>query len=179
MSPDLAWTLATAVWAILPAYVPNSAAVLVGCGPPIDGGRTWRGARVLGDGKTWRGFLGGTLAGVGVALALNALRPTLSPALPSFPPPVSVALPLGAMLGDTAGSFLKRRAGRERGAPVPILDQLGFVAGALLLSLGVDPAWTREAFTAPVLLVVVVLTPLAHFGTNAVAYRLGLKDQPW
>ncbi|MFC6728824.1 CDP-archaeol synthase, partial [Natronoarchaeum mannanilyticum] len=37
-----------AVWAMLPAYVPNNAAVLAGGGRPIDGGRTWGGRRVLG-----------------------------------------------------------------------------------------------------------------------------------
>ncbi|MFB6219607.1 MAG: CDP-archaeol synthase, partial [Halobacteriaceae archaeon] len=53
-----------ALWAMLPAYVPNNAAVLVGGGRPIDGGRTWRGRRLLGDGKTWRGTAGGVAAGV-------------------------------------------------------------------------------------------------------------------
>lgn len=169
----------TGVWAILPAYVPNSVAVLVGGGSSIDGGRTWRGRRLLGDGKTWRGFLGGTLVGSALALALNALRPGLSPALPTFPSAVIVTLPLGAMLGDAFGSFLKRRIGRERGAPVPVLDQLGFVVVALLLSLLVAPGWTATTYTPPVLLVVLLLTPLAHVGTNVVAYLLGLKSEPW
>jgi len=34
-------------------------------------------------------------------------------------------------------------------------------------------------FTLPVLVVVVVLTPLLHVGTNVLAYQLGLKDEPW
>jgi CDP-2,3-bis-(O-geranylgeranyl)-sn-glycerol synthase len=177
--PDLVWTLATATWAILPAYVPNSAAVVVGGGRPIDGGLTWRGNRVLGDGKTWRGFVGGTLAGAAVAVGQNAIRPALSPVLPAFPPPVAVALPAGAMLGDAAGSFLKRRTGRERGAPFPLVDQGGFLVGALALSLAVAPAWTAATFTPTVLGVVVVLTPLLHLGTNGVAYLLDLKDEPW
>jgi CDP-2,3-bis-(O-geranylgeranyl)-sn-glycerol synthase len=172
-------TVVTGLWAILPAYVPNSAAVVVGGGPPIDGGRTWRGDRLLGDGKTWRGFLGGTLVGMVLALALNALRPALSTALPAFPGPAVVALPLGAMLGDATGSFVKRRTGRERGAPFPVVDQLGFVVGALLLALALAPDWTLRTFTLPVLLVVVVATPLLHLGTNAGAYLFGLKDEPW
>jgi CDP-2,3-bis-(O-geranylgeranyl)-sn-glycerol synthase len=179
VTPDALWIVATGLWVVLPAYLPNSAAVLVGGGPPVDGGRTWRGRRLLGDGKTWRGFLGGTAAGIALALGQNALRPALSPRLPLFPPAVVVALPLGAMLGDIAGSFLKRRTGRERGAPAPLLDQLGFVVGALTCSLLVAPAWTRATFTLPVLVVVVLLTPVAHLGTNVAAYALGLKDQPW
>lgn len=169
----------TALWTVLPAYVPNSVAVVVGGGPPIDGGRTWRGDRLLGDGKTWRGFVGGTLAGAGLALALNALRPAVSAALPSFPLPVVVALPLGAMFGDAAGSFVKRRTGRERGAPFPLVDQFGFLVGALLLSAALAPAWTLRTVTPGRLLVVIVATPLVHRGTNRIAYRLGLKDEPW
>lgn len=179
MTAGLVWTVVTAVWAVLPAYVPNSVAVIIDGGPPIDGGRSWRGERLLGDGKTWPGFLGGTLAGLGLAVALNLLRPALAPALPSFPAPVAVTLPLGAMLGDAAGSFLKRRTGRERGARFPVVDQFGFLVGALALSLVVDPGWTLATFTPTVLLVAVVLTPLAHRGTNRIAYRLGLKGEPW
>jgi CDP-2,3-bis-(O-geranylgeranyl)-sn-glycerol synthase len=175
----VALTVATGVWVILPAYVPNSVAVLVGGGPPIDGGRTWRGKRLLGDGKTWRGFVGGTLAGAALALVMNALQPTLAPALPTFPAAAVVTLPLGAMLGDSAGSFLKRRSGRERGAPAPLLDQLGFVVVALGLTLAVAPAWTLATFTLPVLAFVVLLTPLVHVLTNVGAYLLGLKEEPW
>jgi CDP-2,3-bis-(O-geranylgeranyl)-sn-glycerol synthase len=175
--------VATAVWAMLPAYVPNNVAVLVGGGPPIDGGRTWGGKRLLGDGKTWRGTAGGGLAGVGLALGLNALRPAVSAgigvSLPGFPLAAAVALSFGAMFGDVAASFLKRRTGRERGAPVPGVDQLDFVVGALLFTLVAAPAWFFDTFTLPVVGTVLVLTPVLHVATNAIAYALGLKDEPW
>jgi CDP-2,3-bis-(O-geranylgeranyl)-sn-glycerol synthase len=175
--------VATAVWAMLPAYVPNNVAVVVGGGPAIDGGRTWGGRRLLGDGKTWRGTAGGVLAGVGLALALDGLEPAVSAALgvslPPFPLGAAVALPVGAMLGDIAASFLKRRTGRERGAPFPGVDQLDFVAGALLVALAAVPGWFLETFTLPVVATVLVLTPALHVGTNAIAYGLGLKDEPW
>jgi CDP-2,3-bis-(O-geranylgeranyl)-sn-glycerol synthase len=175
--------VATALWAMLPAYVPNNVAVLVGGGPPIDGGRTVGGRRLLGDGKTWRGTAGGWLAGFGLALLLDALRPTVSDAigvgLPAVPLAAAVALPAGAMLGDVAASFLKRRTGRERGAPLPGVDQLDFVVGALLLSVLAAPTWFLDTFTVPVVVVVLVLTPVLHVGTNAIAYALGLKAEPW
>src|SRR6056297_1532824 len=101
---DLVGTVAVAVWAMLPAYVPNNAAVLAGGGRPIDGGRTWGGRRVLGDGKTWRGTAVGTLVGVALAAALNALRPAATDALgvtlPEFPVVAMFTLAFGAMLGD-------------------------------------------------------------------------------
>jgi len=41
-----------ALWIIVPAYVANASALLVGGGTPIDFGKTWKdGKRVLGDGK--------------------------------------------------------------------------------------------------------------------------------
>ena len=173
----------TAVWAMLPAYLPNNVAVVAGGGRPIDGGRTWRGRRLLGDGKTWRGTVAGIVAGAVVALLLNALRPTLSPVvgfgLPLFPPAAVLSLPAGAMLGDLVASFAKRRTGRERGAAFPVVDQLDFVAGALLLTAVAAPAWFATLFTLPVVAVVVVLTPLLHVGTNVVGYALGLKAEPW
>jgi len=178
--------LAVAVWAMLPAYVPNNAAVLAGGGRPIDGGRYLGGSRLLGDGKTWRGGAAGLLAGAALALALNALAPlvesvgVLAPGtLPRFPVAAVLALPAGALAGDIAASFVKRRLDRERGAPVPGLDQLDFVVGALVVTALVAPGWFVDVFTLPVVVVVLVLTPLLHLGTNAAAYRLGLKDEPY
>jgi CDP-2,3-bis-(O-geranylgeranyl)-sn-glycerol synthase len=173
-----------AVWALLPAYVPNNAAVVVGGGPPIDGGRRWRGDRLLGDGKTWRGTAGGVLAGVVLAVVLNAATPTAATALPladftGFAPGAMVGLPLGAMLGDLVASFAKRRTGRARGAAVPVVDQLDFLAGAVLVSLALAPPWTLATFAPPVLLAAVVLTPALHVAANVGAYALGLKDEPW
>ncbi|WP_135663838.1 CDP-2,3-bis-(O-geranylgeranyl)-sn-glycerol synthase [Halorhabdus rudnickae] len=175
--------IATALWAMLPAYVPNNAAVLAGGGRPIDGGRSWGGRRVLGDGKTWRGTAAGTGAGTVLALALDALAPAASDALgmplPGFPLSAAVALALGAMLGDVAASFIKRRLDRDRGAPVPGLDQLDFVVGALVAAALATPGWFADTFTFPVIAVVIVATPLLHVGTNAIAYGLGLKDEPY
>ena len=178
-------TLAVALWAMLPAYVPNNAAVLAGGGKPIDGGRFWRGKRLLGDGKSWRGTFVGTAVGALLALGLNAVHPAavdvLGVGLPTFPLVAVISLPLGAMLGDILASFLKRRTGRERGAPFPIVDQLDFAVVALLLTAMLSPDWFIGTFLDPptVLLAVVLVTPLLHVVTNGIAYVLGLKNEPW
>jgi CDP-2,3-bis-(O-geranylgeranyl)-sn-glycerol synthase len=176
-------TVVAALWAMLPAYVPNNAAVLFGGGRPIDGGRTMGGRRLLGDGKTWRGTAAGIVTGAVVALVLDAVRPPVAAVLgvdlPGFPPAVVLALPVGAMVGDMAASFLKRRLGTERGAPVPGLDQLDFVVGALAFAAAAAPRWFAATFTLPALAVVLVATPLLHLVTNAGAYLLGLKPDPW
>ena len=175
--------VAGALWAMLPAYVPNNAAVLFGGGPPIDAGRTLGGRRLLGDGKTWRGTVAGIGVGLLVAGALNLARPVVAGALGvnlvSFAPLAALGLAAGAMLGDIGASFLKRRLDRERGAAVPGLDQLDFVVGALVLAFLFAPRWTAAAFPLPALAVVVVATPLLHLGTNVAAYGAGLKAEPW
>ncbi|MFO7835008.1 MAG: CDP-2,3-bis-(O-geranylgeranyl)-sn-glycerol synthase [Halohasta sp.] len=175
--------VATAFWAMLPAYVPNNAAVLAGGGRPIDGGRTWNGKRVLGDGKTWRGTAVGTLAGVLLAVGLNALSgpasATLGVSLPTFPLPAAVGLAFGAMVGDIGASFIKRRSGRQRGAAFPGLDQLDFVVGALALSFLLAADWALSTFTPAVIAVILVITPLLHVSTNVVAFKIGAKDEPW
>jgi len=180
---DVLAVVATAMWAMLPAYVPNNAAVLAGGGRPIDGGRTWGGRRVLGDGKTWRGTAAGTLAGTALALVLNVLHDSVGAALgvtaDPFPVLAGVGLALGAMVGDICASFLKRRTGRERGAAFPGLDQLDFVVGALACATLFAPSWALATFEIPVLVVVLVATPLLHMITNAIAYVLGLKSEPW
>src|SRR5712691_11772070 len=57
-------TIPQALWFFLPAFLANPMAVVFGGGTPIDLGRSLRdGQRVFGDGKTWRGLLGGTTMG--------------------------------------------------------------------------------------------------------------------
>ncbi|MFB6071276.1 MAG: CDP-2,3-bis-(O-geranylgeranyl)-sn-glycerol synthase [Halanaeroarchaeum sp.] len=180
---SLASVVVVAIWAMLPAYVPNNVAVVAGGGPPIDGGRTWRGRRLLGDGKTWRGTAAGIAAGAGVALVLSIVAPRASAvlgiAVPEFPWSVALSLPTGAMLGDVLASFLKRRTGRERGAALPVVDQLDFVVGSLGLTALAAPGWFGAVFTWQVVVAVVVLTPSLHVATNVVAFLLDLKDEPW
>lgn len=176
-------TVIVAVWAMLPSYVPNNVAVVAGGGRPLDGGRTWNGHRILGDGKTWRGTAFGTGAGIFVAVLLNLLQPTFAGVtglgVPVFPVAAAVSLAFGAMAGDVIASFAKRRTGRERGAAFYGVDQLDFVVGALALTVVVSTGWFLRTFTVPVLVAVFVLTPVLHVGTNGIAYAIGLKDEPW
>jgi CDP-2,3-bis-(O-geranylgeranyl)-sn-glycerol synthase len=180
---ELLGVVVTAVWAMLPAYIPNNAAVLAGGGRPIDGGRMLGDSRLLGDGKTWRGTAVGTAAGTALALALSAVAPAAGEAvghtLPEFPLLAGFGLALGAMLGDIGASFLKRRSGRERGAAFPGLDQLDFVVGALACVFLLAFEWATATFTLRVLAAILVVTPLLHVVTNVGAYAIGVKNEPW
>ncbi|MFB6197408.1 MAG: CDP-2,3-bis-(O-geranylgeranyl)-sn-glycerol synthase [Halobacteriaceae archaeon] len=170
-----------AIWAMLPAYIPNNIAVIFGGGPPIDLGYTLRGNRLLGDGKTWRGTFAGIFAGAGLAGMLNLIHPLVNDliAVPRFPIGAGVALPAGAMLGDLMASFMKRRTGRARGHAFPLVDQLDFVVASLGLTWLVSPQWFDATFTLPIILIVVLITPVLHVLTNVIAYLFALKQEPW
>jgi len=178
-----------ALWFFLPAYVANPMAVVFGGGTPIDFGRTLRdGERLFGDGKTWRGLVGGTLAGafLGLLLALPflAFAPTSSwsfgDAGTAFS--ASAVLAFGALLGDLGGAFLKRRMHKPRGAKAPGLDQYDFVVGGLLLSLAVPPWSVPRFFSGDALfglVAIIVITPALHRAVNLLGYRIGKKHEPW
>jgi len=119
-------------------------------------------------------------AGVLLALVLNAVIGALGASwLPTFSARAALGLAMGAVLGDMAASFVKRRTGRERGAPFPGVDQLDFLVGALVVVLVLDPGWALSTFTPAGVVFLLVATPLVHLGANRVAYWTGLKDEPW
>lgn len=177
------------VWLMLPALIPNSAAVLWGGGTAMDFGRSWNGKRILGDGKTWRGFFGGALTGVvfgviqiGIAQGLGTESTWGFGAWPWSLCAV-LALAFGSMIGDSLGSFVKRRIGRERGAKAPVLDQYNFVVGAIVLVLVFRPGWFIEHYIDGNgifgLVLFLIAVPLLHRGVNIIGYKLGKKNVPW
>ncbi|MEA1864840.1 MAG: CDP-2,3-bis-(O-geranylgeranyl)-sn-glycerol synthase [Euryarchaeota archaeon] len=174
--------LLTALWLMLPAYLPNPCAATVGRGTPIDFGRNFSdGRRVLGDGKTFIGFFGGSAAGITIGLIQMAIGSQFT--LPQFFPELTMkavlCLSIGSLLGDLGMSFVKRRIGLARGAAFPIADQLDFVAGAWLLTFLFEREWFVSNFTAWIVLVILIITPIMHRITNIIGYKLGKKDVPW
>jgi len=178
-----------ALWFFLPAFVANPMAVVFGGGTPIDFGRTLRdGDRMFGDGKTWRGLVGGTLSGAVLGFLLsvpvNLFTPGSSWSFGSYAEAsfASALLALGALLGDLGGAFIKRRMHKPRGAKAPLLDQYDFVVGGLLLSLAI-PTWSIPRFyegdALLGLLAIIVITPALHRAVNLVGYRIGKKHEPW
>ncbi len=145
----------------------NGAPVIFGGGRPIDSGRSlFDGERVLGDNKTVRGFLSGLMIGAVVGVAGFYLFST-SLLL------ISVLAALGALLGDLTGAFLKRRLKIKPGGSLPVVDQLDFVLGALLL---VSPF---HGISLGVVVIMLFVTPPIHLLTNIGAHFLGLKPTYW
>jgi CDP-2,3-bis-(O-geranylgeranyl)-sn-glycerol synthase len=157
----------SALYIILPTYCTNGAPVIFGGGRPLDLGKRFvDGERVLGDHKTFRGFISGLIVGalVGVLSSYMFSRNLLV---------VSVAASLGALLGDMAGAFVKRRLKIKPGGSLPGVDQLDFVVGAIILVSIFSP------ISLPVILILLLVTPPIHFLTNVGAYGLGLKKHFW
>jgi len=170
--------ITTAIWLMMPAYVPNTCAALVGGDTAIDFGKTFRdGKRILGDGKTYRGFVLGVLSGIIIGMAQNFVAPDIG--CPIFATSALICLPLGAMIGDLVKSFLKRRVGFKQGAPLPLIDQLDLVLGAWALTYVFSHEWFVTNFTLWVIVIVLIITPVLHKIVNIIGYKLGKKDVPW
>jgi len=160
--------LLAAIYIAIPTYVANSTPVLLGGGAPIDRARNFiDGRRILGSNKTVKGFACGLVLGSVAALAEAALFK--NPALVL----VGIIASLGALLGDLFGAFLKRRLNILPGRPLPLVDQLDFILGALLLTSPLIPVTIGAA------LILVIATVPIHLLSNAIAYTLGLKSRFW
>ncbi|MDP2766127.1 MAG: CDP-2,3-bis-(O-geranylgeranyl)-sn-glycerol synthase [Candidatus Methanoperedens sp.] len=163
---------------MLPAYIANPTAVVFGGGAPIDFGKNWRdGRRILGSGKTFRGLFGGTACGVIIGLLQRQATASDIFIIPSIT--AIITLSSGALLGDIVKSFFKRRLGFERGAKLPLVDQLDFVAGAWIFTYIFDPQWFNDNFTFWIIITVLILTPMLHRLTNILGYYIKVKKEPW
>jgi len=163
---DIAQLILDALKFIFPAYCANATPVLAGGGTCMDFGRNFfDGKRVFGNNKTFRGFFFGLAIGVLVgAMEIVSFH---------FPILFAFLIPLGALLGDLAGAFLKRRIGIAPGGLLPVADQVDFALGAMLFSIPFPILSWQLAVT------VLLITPPIHLFTNFLAYKMRLKRTPW
>jgi CDP-2,3-bis-(O-geranylgeranyl)-sn-glycerol synthase len=177
-------------WYIFPAYIANGFAVfakMVKFHHPIDGGRSLSDNQpVLGPGKTWEGFITGFCSGVLVGILQVIIGPYLLAVIIQYlliplelvpivliTVPLVILVALGALVGDLIGSFIKRRLKISRGRPAPILDQLDFLIMAMVMGALITPLpW-------PLVIFLLIVTPLIHLLANVIGYLLRLKQEPW
>jgi CDP-2,3-bis-(O-geranylgeranyl)-sn-glycerol synthase len=151
---------------------------------PLDGGRTWRGRRLLGDNKTWRGALFMSAGSFGAAVALHRTaryrRRLPAPLQAAHPAAFGAAIAAGVVGGELPNSFLKRRLdlapgtqrGGATGAALTVLDQGDLVLG---IWAALAPLWRMPARDA---LDAFVLVSAIHAGVNVVGYRIGARSAP-
>lgn len=177
-----------ALWFFLPAAMANVIPILVAPIPglkkwdaPIDGGAVFRGKRVFGSHKTWRGLLFGTIMAT-ITLGLQQLAVNewawareLTASVDYRHLPTLIVGPLfgiGAIAGDAIESFFKRQRGIEPGHGWFPFDQIDYIIGAAVA-------------TAPFIILtfaqyawLIVLWLVVHLVSSYVGYLLGLKERP-
>jgi CDP-diglyceride synthetase len=152
---------------------------------PIDGGACFRGRRVFGDNKTWRGALVMILTAsiaAGLLAALDDCCLGLEPLVPfaaQHPFAWGALLGTGYIAGELPNSFVKRQLGIAPGAMGQgltgrvfwVVDQLDSLAGMLLFAW---PVWQPSA-TMIVLLAALML--IGHPIGALIMMLFGLKDR--
>ncbi len=159
--------LIVAVYLMIPAYIANSIPTVFGGGRSIDFGRKFiDGERIFGANKTIRGFLSGLICGSLAAVVEDLIL------INGFAF-IGIIVSLGALSGDLFGAFIKRRLKLAPGFPLPLMDQLDFIFGAMLF------AYPVYNLTLGAVFLLILITPPFHIFTNALAYTLKLKNTFW
>lgn len=166
-----------AVLFFLPAGIANMSPVLANqipllrdWGVPLDFGKSFRGTRIFGKNKTWRGLIFGTIMGGLSAVVISKLNANTIVTIAPFW--VGILLGFGALLGDAVESFFKRRRGIASGEQWFPFDQTDYIIGGLLL---VYPFVQIPLWAVTTIFVVYFLL---HLIISFLGYLLNLKDKP-
>jgi len=173
---------------------------------PIDGGRRLSdGNRILGDGKTWNGLAGAIIGAGFLCMFTHWIGENhivnegifLDPLIWAGPSDwfwiggewgaafiVGTFLGLGCMIGDSLGSFIKRRMGKKRegseSSKSPLIDTLPFAICTFTMGLLLFPdALVGNTDLIQPMFWLLILTPLIHRMTNVFGYWVGLKEVPY
>lgn len=137
---------------------------------PIDLGRSYRGRRILGDNKTWRGLVSGVVMGTltGVVLSQTYFADYHTTLFVI----AAASMSFGALVGDAVESFFKRQRGIKSGQPWFPFDQTDYIVGGLIFAMPLIflPLW--------IIAWVFGLYFGLHLLSSYIGYLLGLKDLP-
>ena len=200
------------------AYLANTGAMLFGKWIPdktgmsviiIDRGRNYSdGHRILGDGKSWNGLIGGGIfSGTLFIVAHNIWNdngtnaPFIDPLIYADPGDwfwffegelsssfaaftMGFILGFSCMIGDMCGSFVKRRRGLKRegdeSSEAPLLDTIPF---AIAIFATAFLLFDGQIITHPNLveeiIFLLIITPVIHRSFNILGYKFGLKEVPY
>lgn len=177
-----------ALWFFLPAAISNMMPIFAARIPwlrrfnaPMDCGLVFRGKRVFGSHKTWRGLVAGVICGT-LTLWLQQVVWEHSAVVRSFAGDIDYAtLPtlimgplfaIGALGGDAIESFFKRQVGIAPGKGWFPFDQTDYIIGASLATMPfVSLSLARYAL-------LLFLWFVVHILSTIVGYYLHLKDSP-
>jgi len=174
-------------WLFLGAAASNIAPVLASRVPilktwqtPLDGELIFRGKRLFGKNKTWRGLLSGiTIATLIVAIQqllarilgwhieVNGLQFIEIPTLILGP-----LLGIGPLVGDAVESFFKRQINIPPGKSWFPFDQIDYIIGGLVFT------WPVIPLTLSQYLWVFIIGFGGHLAVSYLGYLANFKDKP-
>lgn len=177
-----------ALWFFAPAAVANVVPILVAPVPflkryttPIDCGLTFRGKRVLGAHKTWRGLIAGIIFAT-LTLWLQQFMVDhitwvrhMTSQVDYATLPTLVLGPLfalGALGGDAIESFFKRQKGVAPGHGWFPFDQIDYIIGGAVATM------PFVQLTIWQYLWLIVLWLVVHVVASYAGYLLHLKERP-
>ena len=163
----------------LPAGLSNMAPVLINKVPvinrwntPLDFGKSYKGERIFGQNKTWRGLVSGVVFAGIIASLVATFYYDASPDYFRHLVIRGMLMGFGALAGDAIESFFKRQSGIAAGSSWFPFDQTDYIVGGLVMSLFVS-AWDTKLF-----LVVILEYFGLHLFTSYLAFKMKLKDKP-
>jgi len=172
------------IYFFLPAAFANMAPVFVKklnfLNYPIDSNKTFRGKRIFGKNKTWRGMIFAIIFSIALIYLQNYLYSFSWAKDISLIDYTNVNLILlgflfgfGAMLGDLIESFFKRQFDIKPGSKLLIFDQTDWVLGSGILTfiyLGISWEYLLGAF---------IIFLFLHILVKHIGYYIGLEDKKW
>jgi len=177
-----------ALWFFLPAGIANMIPIFVARIPalkrfdtPMDFGKVFRGQRIFGPHKTWRGLLSGIVFGT-LTLGLQQLAVAHSGWLQEWTTPIEYTeLPtlilgplfaIGALGGDAIESFFKRQRHIAPGKGWFPFDQTDYIIGGAIATM---PFVTLSIAQYAIL---IVLWLAVHVASTIIGYFMGVKESP-
>lgn len=177
-----------AIWFFLPAGIANMMPIFSAKIPalakfdaPMDFGLTFRGKRVFGDHKTWRGLITGIVFAT-LTLWLQQIAVQQSGALQDWTREIDYAhlntfvmgpvFALGALLGDAIESFFKRQVGIKPGDGWFPFDQTDYIIG------GAVATWAFVPLSFVQYIWLIVIWFGLHVAFTYIGYLLGVREKP-
>ena len=177
-----------ALWFFAPAAIANVVPIFAAAIPqlykydtPMDFGKTFRGKRILGDHKTWRGLITGLIFATitlwlqqylfaNVSWIHNLTDQVDYASLPTLL--LGPLFAIGALGGDALESFFKRQRGLAPGRGWFPFDQTDYIIGTALVTAPFVPL-TLIQYVWLIFLWLVIHVIATHVG-----WLLGLKERP-
>ncbi len=167
-------------YVFLPAFIANATPILLVNIPIVARYNTPVWIAKFGKNKTWAGLIGGTLGGILTGIVqhylfdvvpftgIDHLHGTLAWSMLA-----GGLLGSGALIGDIAKSFVKRKIGIRPGGALPFWDGVDHIVGATIF---LTPLYVAEPLD---MLILFLVSPVISLVSNTASYFFGWKSTWW